>query len=86
MDTTKLSSKGQVVIPKSVRDEHGWGEGTEFAVESTALGVLLRPKRVFPATRIDGVFGSLRYPGKTKSLSDFDAGIRREIRRRHGGR
>jgi len=34
MDTTKLSSKGQVVLPKSVRDQHGWGEGTEFVVES----------------------------------------------------
>jgi AbrB family looped-hinge helix DNA binding protein len=73
MDTTKLSSKGQVVLPKSVRDQHGWGEGTEFVVESTAHGVLLRR-----------VFGSLPYRGKPKSLSDFDAGIRREIRRRHG--
>ena len=86
MDTTKLSSKGQVVLPKSVRDEHGWGEGTQFVVESTARGVLLRPKQAFPSTRIDGVFGSLPYRGKTKSLSDFDAGIRREIRRRHGRR
>ena len=66
MDTTKLSSKGQVVLPKSVRDEHGWGEGTEFIVETTPQGVLLRPKKTFPATRIDGV--------------DFEAGIRREIR------
>jgi AbrB family looped-hinge helix DNA binding protein len=84
MDTTKLSSKGQVVLPKSVRDQHGWGEGTEFVVESTAHGVLLRPRQAFPATRIDGVFGSLPYRGKPKSLSDFDAGIRREVRRRHG--
>src|SRR3984893_2695881 len=84
MDTTKLSSKGQEVLPKSVRDQHGWGEGTEFVVESTAHGVLLRPRQAFPATRIDGVFGSLPYRGKPKSLSDFDAGIRREIRRRHG--
>jgi AbrB family looped-hinge helix DNA binding protein len=84
MDTTKLSSKGQVVLPKSVRDKHGWGEGTEFIVEQTALGVLLRPKNVFPATRIDGVVGSLPYRGKAKSLADFEAGIRREIRHRHG--
>jgi DNA-binding IclR family transcriptional regulator len=35
---------------------------------------------------IDGVFGSLRFRGKPKSLSDFDAGIRREIRGRHGRR
>jgi AbrB family looped-hinge helix DNA binding protein len=86
MDTTKLSSKGQVVLPKSVRDQHGWVEGTEFVVESTANGVLLRPKRAFPSTRIERVFGSLPYQGKAKSLSDFDAGIRRETRRRHGRR
>ena len=86
MDTTRLSSKGQVVLPKSVRDQHGWVEGTEFVVESTAGGVLLRPKRAFTAARIDDVFGSLPYRGKAKSLSDFDAGIRREIRRRHGRR
>jgi AbrB family looped-hinge helix DNA binding protein len=84
MDTTKLSSKGQVVLPKSVRDQHGWVEGTEFVVESTANGVLLRPKRTLPSTHIDSVFGSLQYRGKPKSLSDFEAGIRREIRRRHG--
>jgi AbrB family looped-hinge helix DNA binding protein len=86
MATTKLSSKGQVVLPKSVRDQHGWVEGTEFVVESTASGVLLRPKQVFPATSLDGVLGSLPYQGKAKSLSEFDAGIRREIRRRHGRR
>jgi bifunctional DNA-binding transcriptional regulator/antitoxin component of YhaV-PrlF toxin-antitoxin module len=30
METTKPSSKGQVELPKSVRDEHGWTPGTEF--------------------------------------------------------
>ena len=33
METTKLSSKGQVVLPKSVRDAHKWQPGAEFAVE-----------------------------------------------------
>jgi AbrB family looped-hinge helix DNA binding protein len=83
MSTAKLSSKGQIVLPKSVRDEHGWREGTEFVVESTAHGVLLRPKQAFAATRMDSVFGSLPYRGKAKSSSDFDAGIRREIRRKN---
>jgi AbrB family looped-hinge helix DNA binding protein len=40
---TKMSSKGQVVIPKSVRDRHGWGDGTPFDVVDTPQGVLLRP-------------------------------------------
>ena len=29
---TVMSSKGQIVVPKSVRDAHGWGEGTEFEI------------------------------------------------------
>lgn len=30
METTKPSSKSQVVLPKSVRDEHGWAPGTKL--------------------------------------------------------
>src|SRR3989304_3422712 len=41
METTKLSSKGQVILPRSVRDAHNWPPGTEFAVEAAGDGVLL---------------------------------------------
>ena len=40
---TKLSSKGQLVIPKTVRDAHGWKEGTEFEFVENERGVLLQP-------------------------------------------
>jgi AbrB family looped-hinge helix DNA binding protein len=39
---TKLSAKGQVVIPKDVRDRLGWPQGSELEVIETAGGVLLR--------------------------------------------
>ena len=39
---TKLSAKGQVVIPKDVRDRLGWPQGSELEVVETAGGVLLR--------------------------------------------
>ena len=44
---TKLSAKGQIVIPKDVRDRLGWPQGSELEVIETAGGVLLRkpPKR-----------------------------------------
>ncbi|PZN73131.1 MAG: hypothetical protein DM484_23225 [Candidatus Methylumidiphilus alinenensis] len=29
METTRLSSKGQVILPKSVRDAHHWSPGSE---------------------------------------------------------
>jgi AbrB family looped-hinge helix DNA binding protein len=30
-DVTKLSSKFQISVPKSVRDEHNWKAGQKFA-------------------------------------------------------
>ena len=43
METTRLSSKGQIILPKSIRASHQWEPGVEFAVEDTPEGVLLRP-------------------------------------------
>lgn len=39
---TKLSAKGQVVIPKAVRDRMHWEEGAALEVVERADGVLLR--------------------------------------------
>ncbi len=87
METTKLSSKGQVVLPKTVRDEHGWNAGTEFIVESTPKGVFLRPKSPFKPTRIEDVYGCLPYKGKAKTIAEMDQSIAKEVtRRRASGR
>ena len=64
METTKLSSKGQIVIPKNVRQRNNWREGQEFDVIERAEGVLLRPRAEFPASRVEDVGLSLRYGGK----------------------
>jgi AbrB family looped-hinge helix DNA binding protein len=42
---TKLSAKGQVVIPKDVRDRLGWPQGSELEVVEMGDGVLLRRKQ-----------------------------------------
>jgi AbrB family looped-hinge helix DNA binding protein len=84
METTRLSSKGQVILPKIVRDAHRWRPGTEFIVESTPDGVLLRPARPFPPARIEDVVGCLRYAGKPKTVSQMESVIGTEIKARRG--
>jgi len=82
METTKLSSKGQVILPKSVRVAHNWQAGVEFAVEDVADGVLLRPLKPFQTTRIEDVAGCAGYTGPRKSLDDMEQAILSEARKR----
>jgi AbrB family looped-hinge helix DNA binding protein len=83
MEITRLSTKGQIILPKNVRDSHAWGSGTEFIVEETRDGILLRPARRFPRTTLDQVAGCLPVHGKAKTLSQMDAAIALEVSRRH---
>jgi len=83
MATTRLSSKGQVVLPQSIRVARAWKPGTEFTVEETADGVLLRPAPLFPPTKLEDVVGFLKYKGKPKTIAQMDAAIGREVKRRH---
>ncbi len=42
VEFTKLSSKGQIVIPQGVRDQLGLEEGTPFAVFAEKDSILLK--------------------------------------------
>ena len=83
--TTTVSAKGQIILPKGIRETLRWNAGTRLAVESTGDGVLLKPLPVFPETRPEDVFGSLPFEGAAKSPQEMDAGVREEARRRHAG-
>lgn len=81
METTKLSSKGQVIIPKGFRTAHHWEAGLELMVIDTGDGVLLRPKGMFEETTLDQVAGCLPVEGKAKSADDIEAAIRQGLRK-----
>lgn len=83
--TTTLSTKGQVILPKPIRRALRWTAGTRLVVESTPEGVLLKPEPAFPETRPEDVFASLAYHGPAKSLREMEAGVLAEARRRHEG-
>ncbi len=77
MTTTKLSSKGQVIIPKIVRSRHNWHIGQELSIIDTGDGVLLRPSRLFRETKLEEVGGCLKRSGNTVSLEEMDAAIKK---------
>ena len=82
---TKLSAKGQVVIPKEVRDRLQWKEGAALEVVERADGVLLRPP---PAKReritIEEFMRRIPpYEGPPLSLEDIDKAVLKEAARRY---
>lgn len=78
---TKVSSKGQVVIPKAYRQKLGWEPGTELIVEEEAGQVVLtRPKQAKrKQLPLSAAIGLLHRQGdKTLTLDDMDAAIQKE--------
>lgn len=82
---TTVSTKGQVILPKAIRERRHWGPGTRLVVEDTPDGVLLKPAPVFAPTRPEDVAGMLRFAGQPKTLEEMEAGIAAEVKRRHAG-
>lgn len=80
METTKLSSKGQIIIPKWLRDAYRWETGLEFVVIDTGEGVLLKPSRPFEPTLLEDVAGSLPYTGKPRTIEEMEDDLQRGIR------
>ncbi len=86
MESTKLSSKGQVIIPKAVRSARRWETGQQLLVIDTEEGVLLMPKAPFEATRLGDVAGMLQDRVKPRTEQQIRATIDRDVRRRWRGR
>jgi AbrB family looped-hinge helix DNA binding protein len=75
MDKVRLSSKGQFVLPKTIRDLHHWGPGTELLVMDTEEGVVIKPLKPFAATTFESPELSLVYKGNPLSLEDMDRAV-----------
>lgn len=74
-EKTRLSSKGQIIIPQSIREAHKWNAGLEFNVYDTEQGLLLRPNLPFRPVSVSEVRGCLEYEGRKKSLKEMEEGI-----------
>jgi AbrB family looped-hinge helix DNA binding protein len=74
-NTTKLSTKGQIVLPKTLRTERRWKPGTEFTVQEREDGVLLRPTRRRQPGDWKRLIGCAGYSGSRKSIRQMDAAV-----------
>ena len=79
MATTRLSSKGQIIIPKALREAKNWKVGVQFMVIDTGDGILLKPVQTFASTTLEQVAGCLDYEGPCKSVDDMDRAVRRGV-------
>ena len=77
----RLSTKGQLVVPKEIRERHGWSAGIELVLEDLGDRVVLREVQVLPETRLEDLIGCTGYRGPARTLQEMDAGIAEGARR-----
>ncbi|MDD4962802.1 MAG: AbrB/MazE/SpoVT family DNA-binding domain-containing protein [Gallionella sp.] len=67
MQTVRLSTKGQFVIPNEMRKSHHLEVGAEFAISFVGNEIRLTPLPMFPLTTVDDVAGVLSRRGAKKT-------------------
>ena len=81
----KMSSKGQVVVPKAIRVAEGWSEGTELEWFKDEGGVRVRlstDSSSGPRYDVGEVAGMIVYSGPPVTDDDMNSAIASEARRR----
>lgn len=85
METTRLSSKGQVVLPKSIREELDWPIGADLTVERYEDGVVLKRKTSIRPTSVDEIIGMFKV-NKPISDEEIERAIEKGYRARWRGK
>jgi AbrB family looped-hinge helix DNA binding protein len=79
MEITKLSTQGQITIPQVLRDQYHWQDGQELIIINLGDGILLKPKKTFPETKLDAAAGCLNYQGKAKTIEEMEQAVAQGI-------
>ena len=90
MPRSILSSKGQIVLPKGLRDALGWTQGTELPIEmsdnSLTVQKAAKEHRLPSVADVRRVANMLKSNGPRRSLEDMDAALEDMFRNDHGAR
>lgn len=73
--TITLSSKGQIVIPKEIRDQLHWHAGTQLSLLSSASGVTLKAVPKKTGRRLEDLIGMLKHEGAPLSTEELCAPV-----------
>jgi len=77
LTTTRMSSKGQVVIPEEIRDRLGLQSGTQFVVVGDRDVVILKAISAPSMKAFDNLIAQARQQARRSGLkkSDIDAAV-----------
>ena len=81
--TTRLSTKGQLILPAEIRRRHQWSAGTRLEIEDTPDGIVIKAASPFEPSDPDEVFGCLAYDGPPRTVDEMNTAVEIEMRRRH---
>jgi len=89
--TTKMSSKGQVVLPEALRQMYGWESGTAFTILTYKGSIIMQPLKTPTedeiAAEFEAAFEESRRQAKAAGMTPMDisnaiSDVRRERRTR----
>ena len=79
LTTTRMSSKGQIVIPEELRKAFGWNAGISFIVVGRPDAIMLQPVTMPDMAQFDDLIAESRKQAKAAGLrvGDVAAAITR---------
>jgi AbrB family looped-hinge helix DNA binding protein len=83
---TVLSAKGQIVIPKAIREANHWAPGMRMVIESTPQGMWLKPIESKKTLTAMQVAGCAAYQGPAKTIGDMNDAIRLGVKAKMGNK
>ena len=76
MPTATVTSKGQITVPKAVRDDLGLAPGSQVVFARDPDGGYRIERQARSVVRLAG---ALRYDGPAKTLDEMDQGIAQAV-------
>jgi AbrB family looped-hinge helix DNA binding protein len=78
MESVALSSKGQFVLPKAIRNRNHWQAGTRLVVIDCGDEVIIKAAEPFAVTSFEPPETPSVYKGKKLTIAEMDRAIAAE--------